>query len=115
QHEQVVHTGKTCRRIEQRSGGVQVEFEDGSTAEGDVLIAADGIHSAIRRSFLPDSRARYAGYTCWRAVIQADPDQLPYDPNVFIETWGRRGRFGIVPLADNHIYWFACLNADAGD
>jgi 2-polyprenyl-6-methoxyphenol hydroxylase-like FAD-dependent oxidoreductase len=27
------------------------------------------------------------------------------------ETWGRAGRFGLVPVADNRLYWFACLNS----
>ena len=31
------------------------------------------------------------------------------------ETWGASGRFGIVPLADNKIYWFACINAPQND
>lgn len=113
--EQVVHTGRTCRRFEQNDSGVKVWFEDGSTEEGDLLVAADGVHSNIREALLPNAKPRYAGYTCWRAVVQAEPDLLHYNPNVFIETWGRRGRFGLVPLSNNRIYWFACLNAKAPD
>lgn len=113
--EQVVHTGRTCRRFEQNGSGVKVWFEDGSTEEGDLLVAADGVHSNIREALLPNAKPRYAGYTCWRAVVQAEPDLLHYNPNVFIETWGRRGRFGLVPLSNNRIYWFACLNAKAPD
>lgn len=111
--EQVVHTGRTCRRFEQNGSGVKVWFEDGSTEEGDLLVAADGVHSNIREALLPNAKPRYAGYTCWRAVVQAEPDLLHYNPNVFIETWGRKGRFGLVPLSNNRIYWFACLNAKA--
>jgi len=113
--EKIVHTGRTCRHFEQNDSGVKVWFEDGSTEEGDFLVGADGVHSKIREALLPNAIPRYAGYTCWRAVVQAEPDLLHYDPNVFIETWGRKGRFGLVPLSNNRIYWFACLNAKAPD
>jgi len=109
--EQVVFAAKTCSRFEQHGSGVKVWFEDGTTEEADLLIGADGIHSVIRSALLPGAKPRYAGYTCWRAVVEADPRTIPYDPNVFIETWGRRGRFGLVPLADDRVYWFACVNA----
>ncbi|ONK80716.1 uncharacterized protein A4U43_C01F20950 [Asparagus officinalis] len=36
---------------------------------GDLLVAADGCLSSIRRSFLPDFKLRYAGYTAWRGVL----------------------------------------------
>lgn len=109
--EQIVHTGKTYRHFEQDDSGVKVWFEDGSTEEGDFLVAADGVHSRIREALLPDAKPQYAGYTCWRAVVQATQDLPSYNPDIFIETWGRRGRFGLVPLPNNRIYWFACLNA----
>lgn len=113
--EQIIHTGKTCRRFEQTASGVKVWFEDGSTEEGDLLIAADGIHSTIREKLMPNAKPRYAGYTCWRAIVQTGPNLREYDPNLFIETWGRKGRFGLVPLPENRIYWFACVNAKVND
>uniref|UniRef100_A0ACD5UHD9 Uncharacterized protein n=1 Tax=Avena sativa TaxID=4498 RepID=A0ACD5UHD9_AVESA len=43
----------------------------GETVEvaGDLLIAADGCTSAIRRRFLPDLKLRYSGYCAWRGVF----------------------------------------------
>ncbi|KAL5975245.1 hypothetical protein ACLOJK_031924 [Asimina triloba] len=35
---------------------------------GDLLVAADGCLSAIRRHFLPDLKLRYSGYVAWRGV-----------------------------------------------
>ncbi len=100
-------TNKKAEKFEQNSKGVEVSFTDGSTATGDFLIAADGIHSAIRRQLLPSSQPRYAGYTCWRSVVKQPTNRVLSSS----ETWGNGTRFGIVPLTNDRIYWFACANA----
>ncbi|MPR36851.1 FAD-dependent monooxygenase [Salmonirosea aquatica] len=100
---------KKAIRIEELPGGVTVFFDDGTTHRSDYLLVADGIHSPIRQQLVPGSVPRYAGYSCWRAVV--------YRPDLALteatETWGRRGRVGIVPLTENRVYWFACVNAPA--
>jgi 2-polyprenyl-6-methoxyphenol hydroxylase-like FAD-dependent oxidoreductase len=54
--------GKRLTRIEDRADAVVAHFEDGSAAEGDVLLAADGVHSRVRGLVLPaHARARYTG------------------------------------------------------
>lgn len=109
-----VQTGKRAVRIEkQPDDSIEVHFADGSTHRTDYLVVAEGIHSAVRRQLLPDSEPRYAGYTCWRAVIEA-PSALA-GLSEASETWGTNGRFGIVPLAGGKIYWFACVNASQND
>jgi 2-polyprenyl-6-methoxyphenol hydroxylase-like FAD-dependent oxidoreductase len=54
--------------VEQTATEVTARFADGSQARGDLLIGADGLHSTIRRQFLPDVAPRYAGYVAWRVV-----------------------------------------------
>jgi len=52
--EDSVHFGKTFVHYEESPlGRVVAHFEDGSTVEGDVLVAADGGGSRVRRQFLP--------------------------------------------------------------
>ncbi|WP_126246885.1 FAD-dependent monooxygenase [Chitinophaga rhizosphaerae] len=90
---------------------IHLTFHDGSQHETDYLIAADGIHSAVRRAILPDVQPRYAGYTCWRCVV---PEGTAIAREVE-EILGRAGRFGIIPLPGKRVYWFACINAPAQD
>ncbi|XP_022881530.1 uncharacterized protein LOC111398712 [Olea europaea var. sylvestris] len=46
-------------------------LESGDTIdiEGDMLVAADGCHSSIRKTLLPDLKLRYSGYCAWRGVL----------------------------------------------
>jgi 2-polyprenyl-6-methoxyphenol hydroxylase-like FAD-dependent oxidoreductase len=112
--------GKMCVDVDPASlaggkndKGVSIHFSDGSKVETDYVIACDGIHSPIRKKLLPGSIPRYAGYTCWRAVVDTLPAGLNVDETT--ETWGSGRRFGVVPLSNDRVYWFATLNAKAGD
>lgn len=105
--------GKVCIDFQQTAKGVSLTFQDGTTTSADYVIASDGIHSVFRKKLLPQSLPRYAGYTCWRAVIEYAPEN--FDRDETSETWGPGARFGIVPLSHNRLYWFATLNAKAND
>jgi len=48
---------------------VVLRFNDGSTAEGDGLIGADGIHSVIRAGLHGSDNAEFSGLVAWRGVI----------------------------------------------
>jgi 2-polyprenyl-6-methoxyphenol hydroxylase-like FAD-dependent oxidoreductase len=104
-------TNKRVVNIVLNGEKTSVVFQDGTTHDTDYLIVSDGINSPIRRQLLPESTPRYAGYTCWRAVI----DNTKLNLTETSETWGVSGRMGLVPLADNKIYWFACINAPQND
>lgn len=79
--------------------------------DADVVIAADGIHSALRREYFPDHPGlHYSGETAWRAVLPATG--LP--GLAAAETWGRGERFGVVPLADRRVYLYATAVAPEG-
>lgn len=64
--------------FEQTGGGVTARFQraDGTMVEaaGDVLIACDGIHSAVRRKFYPnEGDPIWNGNVLWRATTLAKP------------------------------------------
>ena len=72
-------TGHRCTGVEQSGGRVTANFAgpDGAAlppVEGDVLIACDGIHSAVRTQFYPDEGAfKFRGYNLWRGVTVTKP------------------------------------------
>ncbi|QBR04107.1 FAD-dependent monooxygenase [Paraburkholderia pallida] len=58
--------------IEQDRHAASLKLESGETIEADVIIGADGIHSAIRRSILGDEKPRFTGNICWRGMVPVD-------------------------------------------
>lgn len=111
-HPGALQLNKRCVDWEHQGPAALLKFSDESYAFADHVIGCDGIHSVIRKKLLPVT-ARYAGYTCWRGVIDHLPTMM--DPDETSETWGAGCRFGIVPLSRNRVYWFACLNASANN
>jgi 2-polyprenyl-6-methoxyphenol hydroxylase-like FAD-dependent oxidoreductase len=64
------HLNQAVRRVDQDAHGVTAELADGSRATGDLLVAADGLDSTVRRQFLPSAQAHYAGYVAWRGFLE---------------------------------------------
>ncbi|GAA1436848.1 FAD-dependent monooxygenase [Microlunatus lacustris] len=106
--------GVEVRTVSGEAGNVVVDTTasgpgavDGPVA---VVVAADGLRSRVRASWPHDPGLRYAGYTAWRGVT-ADPVDLDGGAG---ETWGRGLRFGVAPLGDGRVYWFAVASVPAG-
>ncbi|MBM6628970.1 FAD-dependent monooxygenase [Mammaliicoccus vitulinus] len=98
--------------FKQTPDSVRLYFENGVEEQFDLVIAADGIHSVVRTNIYPKSTPKYAGYTCFRGVVN---EKLNLEQDEALEYWGHKGRFGIVPLKDNELYWFCTMNAKEND
>ena len=71
----VVHYSKDFTHYEQNpDGSVTAHFADGTQATGDVLIAADGTRSAVRRQFLPDAQIQDTGITALATKTPLTPE-----------------------------------------
>ncbi|MGW0826854.1 FAD-dependent monooxygenase [Streptomyces sp. NPDC002845] len=78
--------------------------------EADLVVAADGIHSAVRATLFPDHPGlAYAGFTTWRVVIPVPG--LSFSSH---ETWGRGRIWGTHPLKDGRVYAYAAAMTPAG-
>lgn len=60
--------GAAVRQVSHDASGVQVVCEDGRRFDADLLVASDGIRSAVRAALAPDVQPVYAGYVAWRGV-----------------------------------------------
>ena len=60
----VIEFGRTCVGFSQDAGGVRIRFADGAQTDADVLVAADGAGSPIRRQYLPQLEVTEIGSIC---------------------------------------------------
>lgn len=97
--------GMSVTALEQDDDVVHVTFSDSTTADFDVVLACDGIHSATRTLLTGDAQEGltdwgYTAFTWWT------PRQDAVGNNC-VEYWGAGGLFGLYPLDDR-------INAIAG-
>ncbi|GHB26822.1 monooxygenase [Streptomyces viridiviolaceus] len=80
----------------------RVRTPDGEL-EADLVVAADGIHSAVRRVLFPRHPGPvYSGFTTWRVVIP-----VPGVRFASHESWGPGRIWGTHPLKDGRVYAYA--------
>src|SRR4051812_31984264 len=98
-------TGHRCVGVEQGGGRVTARFADpaGKTlpaAEGDILVACDGIHSAVRAQFYPDEGPFcFRGFNLWRGTTL----WKPFLTGASIARIGARHSTMLInPLRNNH-------------
>jgi 2-polyprenyl-6-methoxyphenol hydroxylase-like FAD-dependent oxidoreductase len=94
--------------LEQQPDRVRLHFSDGTFAEHDAVIGADGIRSQVRALLFGAAEPIYRGYVVWRGLAGYEGDAVPAGCNS--ETWGVGRRFGILNTGHRRFTWYATAN-----
>ncbi|MDP5033036.1 MAG: FAD-dependent oxidoreductase [Paraglaciecola sp.] len=97
-----VKLGCTYTQMINSATGVDVTFTDGTTDTYDLVVAADGVFSSVRKSHFPEAgEPRYVGQGVWRAVLP----RLPNVENTMM--WvGPHLKVGVNPMSKDQMYLF---------
>ena len=87
---EVVHTGHRGIGFEQIGNVARVSFANGAVVEGDLVIAADGIHSELRQFVTPPSHPVFSGSVAYRGVIPHET--VPHWPTERWQMWLGKGK-----------------------
>ncbi|MEU7899664.1 FAD-dependent monooxygenase [Nonomuraea sp. NPDC049152] len=109
-----VSYGKRMVSYRETADSVTARFEDGTEATGDLLIAADGVHSRTRALLDPGAPApRYSGLYSFGGIVK-DAD-FTGEPGVYNMIFGKKAFFGYTVSAAGDTWWFANLPRELGD
>ncbi|CAX22197.1 MAG: FAD-dependent monooxygenase [Methylorubrum extorquens] len=102
-----IRRGVEIAAVRQRPQGVTAELADGSTESGGLLVGADGVHSAVRRSLFGEQALGSAmlASQSWRFMT----------PNPGVEAWtlwaGAGALFLLIPVDRGEAYGWASVSA----
>jgi FAD-dependent urate hydroxylase len=89
-------------RVLSTERGMRVQFDDGSSAEGDVLIGADGLHSVVRE-IVGAPQAEPTGWCSWQGLVTL-PDVD--DKHAALMVIGDHGNLGLWPAGGSDVQWW---------
>ncbi|KAH6723458.1 FAD binding domain protein [Leptodontidium sp. 2 PMI_412] len=105
-----IHFNKKLVKIEEHDGLVTATFADGTSDTADLLIGCDGIHSAVRKTYIdPDIVPEYSGISNVFSIVPTA--QLPPAASTLQginATLTTDGLIALTPCtaAQDNIYWF---------
>ena len=106
-----VRLGATFSALDSAADGVWVRLTDGSEADYDLVIGADGLGSKTRAAVFPNAPApRYIGQCVWRAVMPRPPEI------VRTRFWmGDKVKVGVNPVSPDEMYMFVTEDRPTND
>ena len=89
-----VRTGHRCIEFEQDAASAHLKFANRESADADIVIAADGIHSVLQKCVVEPNPPEYSGVGAYRGLIPRE--KLPDWPEGTHQVWMGEGKHFIV-------------------
>lgn len=93
-----IRLGRKCVGFTQTDGEVRLDLEDGTTATGDLLVGADGVHSRIRQTLFGADKPQFSGIIAWRGIIPMERLPARMERRVGVNWVGPGGHVVHYPL-----------------
>lgn len=93
-----IHLGAACTGVETHGAGAVAHFADGRSVEADIVIGADGIHSAVRDSLFGPIEPKFTGCICWRGLVPSEALADPRYAREMTAWWGPHGHVVHYPV-----------------
>ncbi len=97
-----IRCNSRAARVMNDGNGVRVDFEDGTSAHGDVLIGADGLHSVVR-DVVGAPAAKPTGWCSWQGLVTLPGIPEPHVARMMI---GQHGNLGLWPAGGTALQWW---------
>jgi len=105
-----IRYGTTFTALRDERDQVEADLSDGTTERFDLVVGADGVHSAVREQCFPDAPEPHrARQVIWRGSAPRPAEADRY----LLHDLGPGGRAAIVPMSDDEVYVWA-LHRDDG-
>jgi 2-polyprenyl-6-methoxyphenol hydroxylase-like FAD-dependent oxidoreductase len=100
--------GISVETIDNQPDIVNVTFTDGTTGSYDIVIAADGMSSKVRKLIFGEFTPNYVGLSVWRYAFKR-----PADLDTGYIFFNKKHKLGVIPMTADSCYIF--LNSAEGD
>jgi salicylate hydroxylase len=104
----VVNLGRRCTEVLPDGDTAVARFADGSEIEADVVVGADGIHSAVRASLFGPDAPRFTGKICYRSVVSTEAVRGARPRNEGAQWFGPHGTIVLYPLRGEELINVVC-------
>jgi salicylate hydroxylase len=105
----LIHLNHRGAKFVEREDGVEMHFTNGAVARGDILVACDGLKSAIRAQMFGDASSLYTGDAAWRITVPSERLPQPFLEQVMSVFMGPGGHAVVYYLRGGKLINFVGL------